>query len=208
MELIDIKNTIEVKLKKQLLPSRIFLDRMRVIDENSRKGFAYNNPTFIPFYYWLGTILKTKNLMEVGFKLGLLSGTFLKSCKTVEKFFAFQEMKSDEFYSARLGRGNIKDIYKKCFNVYCGSGDDDAFGIILKSMEFDLVIINEEVSYDKYRKYFDLIWPQVSEGGIISIDYIKKHKPVAVALKDFCITKNIEPTYVNTNYGVGLIRKV
>ena len=77
----ELKSLLEEKLNKQL-PSRIFLDRMRVLDEDSRKTSAYNDPKYIPFYYWLGTLIKPKSLVEIGFRLGLFSGNFLKSCKT------------------------------------------------------------------------------------------------------------------------------
>jgi len=206
MDIKEIKSAIEAKFKKNI-PSHIFLDRMRLIDEDSRKGFAYNDPTYIAFYYWLGTLLETKALIEIGFRLGLLSGSFLRSCKTVKYFLALQEIKGNEFYSERLGRSNIKDVYKKDLYIHVGGLDNDVFESKLKSCEFDLAIINEESSYDRHRLYFDLLWPQLASGGIIVVDYLKRYKPSATAFKDFCISKNIEPTYVKTTYGVGLIRK-
>jgi hypothetical protein len=180
---------------------------MRVIDENSRKSFAYNDHSYILFYYYLGNLIRPTTLIEIGFRLGLLSGTFLRSCKTVKYFLALQETKSNEFYSERLGRSNIKDVYKKDLYIHVGDLNDDLFESKLKSCEFNLVIINEESSYDKHRLYFDLLWPQLASDGIIVVDYLKKYKPSATAFKDFCISKNVEPTYVETTYGVGLIRK-
>ena len=205
MELIDIKGIIESKFKKKL-PSHIFLDKMRLPDEDLRKGFAYNDHTYIPFYYWLGEIIQPKHLLEIGFRLGLLSGTFLSSCKTVECFFAFQEVKK-EFYSERLGRSNIKDVYKKKLFIYKGGIKDEVFLTKMQSMEFDLVIINEEDSYDRHRLYYDLVWPQLNVDGIIVVNYLKKCKTSDLAFKDFVISKNLEPTYIDTNYGIGLIRK-
>lgn len=204
---MEIKSYIEEKLKKQL-PSHVFLNRMRVIDEDSRQSFAYNDHTYVPFYYWLGTILKPQTMIEVGLRLGLLSGNFLKSCKTVNRFVALQENKSGEYYSSRLAKANVKDNYKKDLYIHVGSIDDDIFSTKLKSMEFDLAIINEETSYDRHRLYFDLLWPQMAADGFIVVDYVEKHKFSSLAVKDFCTSINLEPIYINTTYGVALIRKV
>lgn len=204
MKLEEIKSYVESKLKKRL-PSHIFLDRMRLIDEDSRQSLAYNNPTYVPVYYWLGTILEVKTLVEIGFRLGLLSGNFLKSCKTVNYFLALQETKAGEFYSDRIGKSNIKDVYKGSFYVHAGHHNEDLFTTKLKSLEVDLAIINEEVTYDKHRLYYDLLWPQMAKNGIIVTDYLNKYKPALVAFKDFCVSVNREPVYVNTDYGVGMV---
>lgn len=207
MELLEIKQFVETKLKKKL-PSHIFLDNMRVIDEDSRNSFAYNDFTYVPFYYWLGQTLECKNLVEIGFRLGFLSGNFLKSCKTVEKFLAVQEVRKDEYYSLRLGHANVRDNYRRKLHVHVGSINDDAFQARLQSVEFDLAIINEEASYDKHRAYFDMLWQQMAPGGVIVAEYLKKHKPARIAYKDFCTSINKEPVVVSTTYGLGLIRKV
>ena len=204
MKLEEVRTYLYEKLKKRL-PSHIFLDRMRLIDESSRQSLAYNNPTYVPSYYWLGTILQPKTLVEVGFRLGLLSGNFLKSCKTVSYFLAFQESKNGEFYSDRLGKGNIKDAYKGNFYIHVGTCNDDVFVTKLKSLEIDLAIINEEVSYDKHRQYYDLLWPQMAKNGIIIVDYLNKYKPSMVAFNDFCTSVNREPCYVQTDYGLGMV---
>lgn len=204
MKLETIKSQIESKLKKKL-PSHIFLDRMRLIDEDSRQSLAYNNATYVPLYYWLGTILEVKSLVEIGFHLGLLSGNFLKACKTVNYFLGLQEVKPGEFYSDRIGKANIKDQYKGGFYIHTGSCNEDLFIMKLKSLEIDLAIINEEVSYDRHRLYYDLIWPQMAKDGIIVVDYLNKYKPSLQAFKDFCVSVNREPVYVDTDYGVGMV---
>lgn len=204
MELEEIKSIVEAKFKNPL-PSHIFLDSMRVIDEESRKSYAYNNSTYIPFYYWLGTLIKPESLIEIGFGLGLLSGNFLKSCKTVKNFYAVQEIKQG--YSLRLGKHNVRDNYKGELYLHFGSLTDDVFEAKFRSVEFGLGIINEESSYDRHRYYLDYLWPQISDGGLIVMDYLKRHRLSDSAFKDFCLSKNLKPTYINTTYGVGLIRK-
>lgn len=203
---MDIKNYLESNLKRNL-PSHIFLDKMRVIEEESRKSFAYNDNTYVPLYYWLGTLFKAKTLVEIGFRLGFLSGNYLKACKETKCFLALQEVKTGEYYSHRLGKSNVKDNYRGYLFIHVGRCDDSIFSTKLKALDVDLAIINDEVGYDRHRLYYDMLWPQISKGGLIVVDYIKKYKPSAVAFKDFCTSKNLEPIYIDTTYGVGIIRK-
>lgn len=207
MELIEIKSFVENKFKKGL-PTSVFLNHMRLVDEDSKQSFAYNDSTYIPFYYWLGTLISPKTVVEIGFGLGLLSGNFLKSCKATERFIACQSVKPDEYYSPRLGKGNVKDNYKKYTYVHVGDFFDDVFVTKIKAIDIDLAIVNEGMTYDKFRGCFDVIWPQISKGGLMVCDYLNKDAVSAAAFKDFCITVNLEPTYISTTYGVGLIRKV
>lgn len=205
MKLEDIKEHVELKLSKQL-PSRIFLDSMRVIDEESRLTAAYNDPRYLPFYYFLGTQVQPESLLEIGFRLGLCSGCFLKGCKTVKKFLGFQE-KTEEFYSPRMGRANVKCNFKGEFHVHVGSVSDDGFAERLKATSWDCVILNEEAAYDKHRLFYDLLWPELKLGALIISDYINRHRATGQAYLDFCKAKNREPLVIGTRYGVGLIQK-
>jgi hypothetical protein len=197
VECTEIKKYIESKLKKNL-PSSIFLSGTRFVDEVSRANFVFNDNTFVPFYYWLGTVLKPTSVVEVGFGLGVTSSNFFKSCKSTNYFLALQEPKSGEYYSSRLGKANIKDHYKKKFNIYVGLIQDDAFSTQLKSRAFDLAIINEETTYDRYRLFC----------GFLIVDCVKKHRVAGMAFKDFCTYKHLDATYINTTYGVGIIKKL
>lgn len=205
MELAELKLLLEQKLDKNLSP-RIFLDSMRVIDEESRKTAAYNDPRYIPFYYWLGTLVNPKSVIEIGIRLGLCSGNFFKGCKTAERFFAFQEI-SSEFYSPRIGRRNVKDHFKGRFDVHVGLFTDEPVDMILSANGWDLAIINEEVGYDKHRSYLEVIWSKLNTDGLIIMDYVSRHKPAKEAFLDFCKYVNREPVVVNTRYGIGIIRK-
>jgi predicted O-methyltransferase YrrM len=205
MEPIELKLLLEEKLDKNLSP-RVFLDSMRVIDEESRKTAAYNDPRYIPFYYWLGEAVKPKSVIEIGFRLGLCSGNFFRGCKTAEKFFAFQEI-STEYYSPRIGRRNVKDHFKGKFDIHVGFLTDDRVDMILSVNVWDLAIINEEVGYDKHRSYLEVIWSKLNTDGLIIMDYVSRHKPAKEAFLDFCKYVNREPVVVNTRYGIGIIRK-
>jgi hypothetical protein len=205
MELVELKKALEEKLDKQLT-SRVFLDRMRVLDEDSRKSAAYNDPKYIPFYYWLGSMIQPNSLVELGFRLGLFSANFLRGCKSVEKFLGYQE-KTAEFYSPKLGRANVKDHYKGPADIYVGSINDEAFEKLLGATKWQCAIINEEVGYDRHREFLDVLWSKLDVDALIVMDYVNRHKPATEAYMDFCRIKNREPVTINTRYGVGLIKR-
>lgn len=205
MDLLELKAKLEQKLNKRL-SARVFLDSLRVIDEASRQSAAYNDPLYVPFYYWLGTFAQPKSLIEIGFRLGLFSANFLRACKTVQLFLAFQE-KTEDYYSPRLARANVKSHYRRKMFVHVGNIHDERFEFLLKQTVWDLVIINEEVSYDLHRLYLDVLWSKLSIDGLICMDYIGRHKPAKDAYYDFCRTKSRDPVLIATRYGVGLIKK-
>ncbi len=206
MNITELKDRITPRLERGIVTGRILLDKMRVIDESSRASAAYSDPTYAPFYYYLGTEIRPKSMLEIGFRLGLLSGSFLRACGTVEKFLAFQET-TDSFYSERLGRANIRDVYKKEFDIHAGHVTDPEFSSKLTASEWDLVLVSEEVGYDQHMAYLDLAWPQVSLDGLIVMDYIARHQPASLAFRDFCKSKGREPVEVKTRYGVGIVQK-
>ena len=196
---------LEEKLQKAL-PSHIFLDRMRVIAETSRKTSAYSNPRYVPVYYWLGTMLQPTALLEVGIRLGLFSANFLRACKTVNNVLGYQE-KTEEYYSPKLAKANIRDHYKKKLNIYVGAVHDEQFQMLLATSKWDLALVNEEVSYDKHREYLDVIWENLNIDGILVMDYLTYHKPAKEAFVDFCKASNREPVFITTRYGVGIVNK-
>jgi predicted O-methyltransferase YrrM len=203
-DLQELKSKIEKKLDKQY-PSGIFLDRLRVIDEESRKTNSYTDPRYIPFYYWLGTLVCPENFVEVGFRLGLCSACFLKGCKTVKKFVGFQQ-RIEEFYSPNLGRRNVRDHYKNDMWLHVGGIHDEETRRLLTMTNWDMVII-DEFNYDTYRSILDVCWSHMSLNGIIAMDYINNHKPSWDAYHDFCKGNNRTSIVVNTRYGVGLVKK-
>ncbi len=202
----QLKVSIEKDLVKKLIDSRILLDRFRVIDESSRKTSAYTDPYYIPFYYHLGKYVFPKKMFEIGFRLGLFSGSFLTSCKTVEKFVAFQQHQENIFYSPKLGCGNIKKTYTNDFNYHVGEIFDKPFEKMLEG-KWDFVIINEELNYEKHRTYFEFVWERMELDGIIIVDYVNFHGPVKTAFQDFCKIVNREPVICKTRYGTGLIQR-
>ena len=206
MKIEEIKPILDVKLSKKLIPARILLDKFRIIEENSRKASAYTDPGWAPFYYYLGSIIKPKAVLEIGFKLGLLSGSFFKGCKTVEKFLGFQE-RGEQYYSFRLGKANIRSCYKKETDLYLGQLTDEEFLSKIKNNLWDLVMVNELKDYDYYRMCLDLMWERVSPDGLILMDHALSEKQGKSAFLDFCKTKNREAFFFKSRYGTALVQK-
>ena len=208
MMALDSQNLIHFlneELKAQRISGRVLLDRLCVIDENSRKSPAYLDPNFAGFYYHLGKKIQAQSMLEIGFDLGLLSASFLISCTTVKKFVGFCE--SDKgFIPTRLGKRNIKRVMKGIRECYVGSLYDQDFQPYI-SGGLDLVIITAEKNYDKHLEYFDFIWPNLNENGIIVIDNLLKNIPSKQAYMAFVKSKNREPMTFKTRYGTGLIQK-
>jgi len=193
------------ELKAQKVSGRALLDRLCVIDENSRKSPAYLDPNFSGFYYHLGKKIIPQSMLEIGFNLGLLSASFLTSCKSVKKFIGFDET-NDQFISMRLGKQNIKRVMKGIRECYVGSLYDKEFqNLVMGGIDF--VIITAEKNYDKHLEYFDFLWPNLNENGIVVIDNLSKNPPAKQAFLAFCKSKNREPIKFRTRYETGLIQK-
>lgn len=200
----NLKTTIEENLDKNIISSRVLLDRMEVPDDNLRISVAYNDSSFINFYYYLGKLLTPKNFLELGFGLGFLSSCFLKSCPTVKNFFGFQERNQD-FYSLRWGRNNLKNNYKNNYMLHYGKLTDEVFEKNFKTYLWDLIILNENYNYDQYMSCLDMLWERLT--GYIVMDYLEKNKYAKTCFEDFCKIKNREFIIIDTRYKVGLIRK-
>jgi hypothetical protein len=206
MELKLLKEKIEEELKAQRVSGRTLLDKFCVIEENSRKSPAYADPTYSCFYYHLGKYIKPMSVLEIGFDLGLLSGSFFTSNKTATRFFGFRE-KNKEFASVRLGRQNIRRVMKGQRDFYIGELYDESFENLFNLCKWDLVILTDEANYDKTLEYLDFVWPNVSSEGIIVCEYLSRSPAVKDAFTGFCKSKNREFVQFSTRYQVGLVQK-
>jgi len=204
MEVQELRKVLETSLNKQLVGSNI-MSHFCFITEDSKKTSAFGDPRYVPFYYYLGKHIAPRNLLEIGFRLGLLSGAFLESCRSVEYFLAYQESTGD-FYSPRMASKNVKRNHKKKpLEFYFGQIEDETFLEKLSARKWDLVIVNEEKDYDRHMFYLDLVWEHMNLGGHIVMDYVKSHDLAARAFQSFCKTKNREPIIFSTRYGTGLV---
>lgn len=209
MKKIDInwlESTVSTDIVSKKISGKYLLDRFCVIDDDSRKSAAYLDPRYAPTYYHLGKYIEPISMLEIGFDLGLLSASFMISCKSVENFVGFKQV-SEEYVPLRLGKRNVKSVFKKQADFYVGNIYDNQFDQIFSSIFFDLVILNIEESYDKHLEYLDFIWPQLTDNGLIIAEYIERHTPSRDAFFAFCESKNRTPISLKTRYGTGILEK-
>lgn len=202
VNLDEIKILIEDLLNKSSINSKTLLSKSRLIDENSKKTGAYLDQNNFPFYYHLGKFVNPENVLEIGVGLGLCGVSFLQSCKTVKKFIGFQE-KDLTYYSSNLCYKNIKDIYKNYIFIHHGNLSDECFDFKEK---FELIFINENVSYDKLRCYLDFAWENIKNDCLIVMNYMSS-EVCKKAFDEFCIIQNRKSVYIETRYGHGIIIK-
>lgn len=206
LELNSLKQKIDNDLQLARLNGRNLLDKFCVIDEESRKSPAYADSLYSCFYYYLGKYLSPTNVLEIGFDLGLLSGSFFTSNKTTINFLGFRE-KSKQFASVRLGRQNIKKVMKGDRNFYIGSLYDEEFDALFRACRWDLVILTDEATYDKNLEYLDFVWSNLSENGIILCEYMSRSITVRDSFVAFCKNKDRKFVQFSTRYKAALVQK-
>lgn len=202
MEKLDhIVPLIKRKLVKRPVPAKVLLDRFRVVEESSRLSGAYTDPVYFPAYYYLGCLVSPANMVEVGFQLGFASGCFFMGCKTVEHFLGFQQH-TDEWYTPRLAKKNIRLVYRKNFEYYHGQVNDAKFLDLLAAHKWDIILVNEDAQYDYIRLLLDRLWLNLNEDGIMVVDRTENK-----AFGDFCQIKNRTPHFFKTRYRLGMMQK-
>jgi hypothetical protein len=202
----NLKNQMNKHLKQQMVAGRVFLDRFCMIDEDSRKSTSYADPNYSGFYYHLSKYIDPENIVDFSFDLGLLPATFMISCKSVKNFLGFREKTSD-FFSFRLGRRNIKRVFKGNAKYYHGEIYDKEFDEIFGNFFWDFIIFNNEDRYDKMLEKLEFVWFNLKENGIIVCENIKRYTPVREAFMAFSESHNRKPIVFDTRYGTGLVQK-
>lgn len=204
MNLERLRSEISKKMESGALPPRILQSRFKIWTE--KPTALYGDPTYMPFYYYLGKSLNnTKNLIEFGFNLGMPSGCFLDACPGVEYFLAFR--KKGEFNAKRMGVANIHNIWKKRFDLFVGDESNAEFIKKVLSKRWDLAIISDEFQDKKtYTAYLDLVWGQMSDTGLIVLDYLKNPE-VYESYKLFCKIQSREMFTIPTVRGTAIIQK-
>ncbi|MCK9458463.1 MAG: hypothetical protein M0R80_02320 [Proteobacteria bacterium] len=196
----NLAKELEADINKAItLPTKILMSRFCFLSEGSKFAQIMSDPKYFPFFYYLGKRIQPKRFLEIGFGLGFVSGCFLQGCKTVEEFTAYQHIK-DEFYSFLIGRRNIFSVYKNKFTFI-----NDILDL---AGEFDFVIINDDdYALDDYRSVLDTAWNHLAYDGLLLIDHAKYGGDCKQVLPDFFKIANRKPVFVDTRYGVALLRK-
>ena len=201
----DVK--LKSKLSAQAISTRALLDKLRLIDESSRKSSQYQDPRYLPFYYYLSRLQDSKSLLHVGFDLGLPSCCFLQGCSSVNRMVCFQR-KSSSFYSPRIAISNIKDIKGKNFDVlyHYGSLLDKEIEAVM-SLGFDSILITERMNDDQMNEALNLCWEWLNLDGILCIDHSTSDKHMGEMIKDFCKAKDRQFSAFETRYGAVVVQK-
>lgn len=206
MKISEIKNDLNRSLNNQFISPKILLDKLRLIDENSRKSGQYQDPSYLPFYYHLSKFIFPKSLLQIGLHLALPTCCFLQGNKSVEKILTFQNL-DNKFYSERLAISNIKDVSKKIeINYYSGKIFDYEFQKRLEN-KWDLIFINEISNEEYIKDVLNICWQYLNLDGIIVIDNAISEKIINSVFLNFCKIQNRECFLFKTRYGTGIIQK-
>ena len=200
MDIQSLQLGLQEDLKKQTISSSVLLGNFRLLSDKPRLTGAYQDPLYFPLYYHLGKRVGAKSLIGWNFNLGLYSGCFLKGNNTVENMFVFHE-NTEKFYSSRMGVSNIKNNYRKKFDICEGTIEEAQEGLSKDS--WDIAIVNGEVSSEDQIARLDILWEHIKLDGLIVVDYIGSN----CGFDDFCHIKNRVPIIFNTRYGIGIIQK-
>jgi hypothetical protein len=183
------------------------LSQFRLNNEDYRSAAEYTDPTHYPFYYYLGRAVGCKNLLEIGFESGIESGCFLHGNKGVESYLGFRHKASIEYWSPRMPRKNIIDVLKKPISFWNGEINDPEFlkQFLIKKWDCALVVRSESRVANK--THLNLVWGQMSLGGVIAVDRVRSDPEMKAAFEDFCKTCQRPQTIFNTRYGTGILIK-
>lgn len=203
----EIASEIKRLLGKQHITPRVLTDRLRLIDDDSRRSGQYLDPNYLPFYYHLSKFVQAKSVLNLGLDLGLPLCCFLQGSSSVSRALCFQ--RSDKgFYSPRLALGNIRDVSGRRFSLdfYLGS-------LLDREMQdkmtggFDLVMITEKCSPDIFNEMLEVCWNRLELDGYLVVERVDSDKLVGEVFASFCKSKNRSFIAIPTRYGNGFSQK-
>lgn len=186
---------LQRKLDAALLDSDFLLSGCKLLDVSSRETPEFKDRRNFPFYYYLGTQIAPKRVLQIGPQLGLIGACFLQGCKTVQEWM----------YMVPLGSG--KSPRNSNIAKYLGKNPSvGLFGSSLKEDPFDLAILSQKYEPEEFLKHLEYLWFALVSEGLLVVDYIDEDdlKPV---FERFCRGKNREAKLFNTRYGVGILTR-
>lgn len=204
MELENIKSELEKKLSLSLINPRILLDRLRLIDEDSRRSPQYQDPNYLPFFYYLSGVVSPKVILNIGLDLALPICCFLKGCHSAKRLIALQP-DLGSFYSQRLAISNIKDTSRLSVDFHFGGIADEGF-LKMISGGLDLVVISEHSGFD-LSDILEICWQNLNLNGFLVLDKVSIGSAERKFFSDFCRSKNRDFIFFNTRYGTALSAK-
>jgi len=202
----NLVESINRRLANGYIPAKRLLSRFGHVTSSVTRRSFFADPRYYPFYYYLGNEWNPKSILDMSLGSGLSLGCMLLGSPLAERAIGFQK-KAKEFYSLRMAKHNIRNVFSGKFDAYAGSLDDPSLQSQIKATSWDVIIINEMLTYDDYLSYMRFLWPYLADKGLIIIDHVNYHKPSGQAYYDFCKTFNRDSWLVETKYGVGLVQK-
>lgn len=202
----NLVESINQRLTNGYIPAKRLLSRFGHVTSSSTRRAFFTDPCYYPFYYYLGNEWNPKSILDMSLGGGLSLGCMLLGTQAAERALGFQK-ENEDFYSLRMAKHNIRNVFSGKFDAYVGSLNDKPLQSCIKSFSWDAIIINEMLTYDDYLSYMRFLWPHLADKGLVIIDHVNYHKPSGRAYYDFCKMFNRDNWLVDTKYGVGLVQK-
>ena len=199
-----MKEYLTEKLHNGRIFTKILLARARLNEVRDWDTPTMNDPKYLPFYYYLGSQLKSKNVIELGFGLGLTSSALIQGCPSIEKYVGYQITKDDFYYSTRLGNSTLKEYFKG--NIKIDFGDTVKFEELVITNIWDLGLITQKVDERFLRRYMDKIWKNLSSEALIVVDHLQESSRMEI-FNDWCDSINHKPDIYDTRYTLGIVTK-
>lgn len=203
----ELERDVNYRLKRQTMSTRALLDRLHLLDEASRKTSQYQDPNYLPFYYYLARSSSPKTVFQVGLDIGLPTCCFLSGCPAVDRVVAFQK-REGSFYSPRMAISNIKIVRASglSFDFYLGSFSDESLESLI-SPGVDMTLVTCECSDDELNDILYSSWERTNLGGMIVADHMRSKPKSFDVFRSFCKTQNRDHIFFETRYGNALVRK-
>jgi hypothetical protein len=182
------------------------LDRLRLLDDGSRLTGQYQDPRYLPFYYYLSKHTSPRSLLHVGLDLALPSCCFLLGCDSVERFLGFQ-MEKKSFYSPRIALSNLRDTRRSLPMEYHYGKIIDRDMESKMSSGFDMVLITSKMNDDEMNEVLEVCWNHMNLDGVMVVDHAVSIPRVGDLFGAFCRSRNRPVVSFDTRYGNALTQK-
>lgn len=184
-------NAINNCIKSNEFQVRPVLEKFSFLDDNLKQD---DSLWTLSSYYLFGKNFPCKNLLQIGFGIGLFSAFYLLGNPDVEKYLAIEQ--TEGYFSSRLGISNIKRVWKKPFKVECGYVDK----ILDKYNNWDIALINDHRSHEVHMLWLKSVWSKLSDAGFIFMDLTSLESKKSY--DNFCSIKRIKPFTFYSQIGV------
>jgi predicted O-methyltransferase YrrM len=202
----EIAPKIKDKLKRQAMSSRVLLDRLRLVDEHSRSTSQYQDPNYLPFYYYLSRFVSPRSMLHVGLDLALPSCCFLSGCSSVERLLCFQR-REKTFYSPRIAMSNLRDAKPSLSVDYYYGGINDLEMEHKMREGFDMAVITSKMNNDDMSDCLEICWRSLRLDGILVVDHTRSVRQIGELFEAFCKVQNRPCIFFDTRYGTGATQK-